>query len=116
MLSLVQLFLTAQTVAYQVALSMNSPGKNTGVGNHSLLQGIFPTQKSEPRFPALQADSLPSEPLKGLQIWLWTEPGGNTVLEIMGNKLGKHHTEPAFSLRILPKVHSCLFKRVRASR
>ena len=33
-----------------------------------------------------------------------------------GNKLGKHHTEPAFSLRALPKVHSCLFKRVRASR
>ena len=24
--------------------SWNSPGKNTGVGNHSLLQGIFPTQ------------------------------------------------------------------------
>ena len=23
----------------------NSPGKNTGVGNHSLLQGIFPIQK-----------------------------------------------------------------------
>ena len=25
-----------------------SPGKNTGVGCHSLLQGIFPTQKSNP--------------------------------------------------------------------
>ena len=24
----------------------NSPGKNTGVGSHSLLQGIFPTQGS----------------------------------------------------------------------
>ena len=24
----------------------NSPGKNTGVGHHSLLQGIFPTQGS----------------------------------------------------------------------
>ena len=24
----------------------NSPGKNTGVGCHSLLQGIFPTQGS----------------------------------------------------------------------
>ena len=23
----------------------NSPGLNTGVGSHSLLQGIFPTQK-----------------------------------------------------------------------
>ena len=26
----------------------NSPGKNTGVGCHSLLQGIFPTQESNP--------------------------------------------------------------------
>ena len=26
----------------------NSPGKNTGVGSHSLLQGIFPTQRSNP--------------------------------------------------------------------
>ena len=26
----------------------NSPGKNTGVGSHSLLQGIFPTQESNP--------------------------------------------------------------------
>ena len=30
-----------------------------GVGSHSLLQGIIPTQ-IEPRSPALQADSLPS--------------------------------------------------------
>ena len=40
----------------------NSPGKNTGVGCHSLLQGIFLTQEGiEPGSPALQADSLPSE-------------------------------------------------------
>ena len=26
----------------------NSPGQNTGVGSHSLLQGIFPTQASNP--------------------------------------------------------------------
>ena len=29
----------------------NSPGQNTGVGIHSLLQGIFPTQGSNPGFP-----------------------------------------------------------------
>ena len=44
----------------------NSPGQNTGVGS-KILQGIFPTQESkpgmtEPRFPALQADSFPAEP------------------------------------------------------
>ena len=36
----------------------NSPGKNTGVGCHALLQGIFPTQGSNP----LQVDSLLSGP------------------------------------------------------
>ena len=65
-----------------------SPGKNSGVGNHALLQGIFLPQGSnlgplpcrqifyclshspgdlpdpgiEPGSPALQADALPSEP------------------------------------------------------
>ena len=37
------------------------PGKSIGVGCHCLLQGIFPTQGSKPRSPALQADALPSE-------------------------------------------------------
>ena len=40
----------------------NSPGKNNGVGCHSLFQRIFPTQGSNPGPPALQADSLLSEP------------------------------------------------------
>ena len=35
------------------------PGKNTGVGCHSLLQGIFATQGSELSLPHLQANSLP---------------------------------------------------------
>ena len=29
----------------------NSPGQNTGVGSHSLCQGIFPTQGSNPGLP-----------------------------------------------------------------
>ena len=40
----------------------NSPGQNTGVGSLSLLQGIFPTQGSNPGLPTLQADSLQAEP------------------------------------------------------
>ena len=39
----------------------DSPGRNAGVGHHALLQGIFPTQDPT-RSPALQADSLVSEP------------------------------------------------------
>ena len=38
----------------------DSPGKNTGVGCHALLQGINPG--IETRSPALQADTLPSTP------------------------------------------------------
>ena len=43
----------------------DSPGKNTGVGCHALLQGIFPTQGSNPCLLGLlhrQAESLPLAP------------------------------------------------------
>ena len=39
----------------------NPPGKNTGVGCHSLLQGILPTQGWNPTLP-LCRQTLPSEP------------------------------------------------------
>ena len=47
-LSRVQLFVTPWTVTYQAPLSMGFTGKSTGVGCHFLLQGIFPTQGSNP--------------------------------------------------------------------
>ena len=43
----------------------DSPGKNTGVGCHFLLQGILPTQglnPYSPPAPPLQADALPTKP------------------------------------------------------
>ena len=40
----------------------DSPGKNTGVGCHAHLQGIFLTQGSNLGLLHWQADSLPSEP------------------------------------------------------
>ena len=43
----------------------NSPGQNTGVGSHSLLQEIFtdlPNSGIKPKSPTLQEDSLPAEP------------------------------------------------------
>ena len=49
MLSHVRLFPTPWVVACQAPLSMgDSPGRNTGVGCHVLLQGIFLTQESNP--------------------------------------------------------------------
>ena len=54
--SCVQLFATPRTVTCQAPLPMGFPGKNTGVGCHFLLQGIFPTQQ-------------PNQCLLGLQHW-----------------------------------------------
>ena len=51
--------------AHQAPLSWRFPGKNTGVGCHSLLQGIFLTQGSNLHLFCLlhwQVGSLPSEP------------------------------------------------------
>ena len=48
LLSCFQLFVTPRTVAHQGPLSMELPSKNTGVGSHSLLQGIVLTQGLNP--------------------------------------------------------------------
>ena len=37
------------------------PGKNTGVGSPSLPPGDLPNPETEPRSPALQVESSPSE-------------------------------------------------------
>ena len=50
-------------MACQAPLSMDSPGKNTGVGCHALLQGIFQTQGSNLRLLHWQAGSLQLAPL-----------------------------------------------------
>ena len=69
---------------------MDFPGKNTGMGCHFLLQGIFPNPGIEPRFLALQALSCisggffflptkpPRKPILGIEVlqlmvieWMW---------------------------------------------
>ena len=52
---------TPWTIPHQAPCPWNSPGKNTGMGSHSFLQGIFPTQGSN-LVSYIVADSLPSEP------------------------------------------------------
>ena len=44
------------------SVHVDSPGKNTGVGHHALLQGNLSNRGFKPRSPELQADSLLSEP------------------------------------------------------
>ena len=61
----VQLFVILWTGAHQGPLSVDSPGKNTGVGCRGLFQGIFLTQGSNPHLLCLlhwQAGSLPLVP------------------------------------------------------
>ena len=50
-------FVIPWTVTIQ-APPWNFPGKNTGVGCHSFLQGMFPTQGPNPHLLRLQVDSL----------------------------------------------------------
>ena len=53
------------------AHGMNSPDPNTGVGSLSPLQGILPTQGSNPGLLHGRQNSLPAEP-QGKPTWLET--------------------------------------------
>ena len=65
MLSHVRLFITLWIIACQAPMSKGFLGKNTGVGCHALLQGIFPIQGLNLALLHLlhwQASSLPLAP------------------------------------------------------
>ena len=50
---------------WSFARQWDSLGRNTGLGCHALLQGIFPTRESNPHLLSLlhwQADSIPLAP------------------------------------------------------
>ena len=51
---------TPWPVTCRLLCPWDSPGKNTGVGCHSLLQGYVPHPGIKPGSPASQVDSLPS--------------------------------------------------------
>ena len=60
--SCVWLFVTLWTVAHQAPLSMGFSRQEYWSGLPCLPPGSLPSPGIKPRFPALQADSLPSEP------------------------------------------------------
>ena len=65
----------------------SSPRQNTGVGSLSLLQGIFPTQESN---PALQEDSLPTElSVKPWNLAIQNVDPWPAVLPALGNLVDK---------------------------
>jgi len=64
-LSCARLFATLWSIVPRLLCPWHSPGKNTGVGCHALLQGICPTQGWNLRLSCLlhwQAGSLPLAP------------------------------------------------------
>ena len=78
----------------------NSSGQNTGVGSLSLLQGNLPHPGIEPRYPTLQADSLPPEPPgkpnAGKQ---GSIPGLGTKIPHAVGHLSPHALEPCSATR-----------------
>ena len=69
--SFVRLFVALHTVVHQALLPWDSPGKNSGVDCQALLQGIFPTQGSNPRLLRplhWQVASLPLVPPRKLTL------------------------------------------------
>ena len=75
LLSCAWLFATPWTVSHQALCPWNSPGKNTGMGCHFLLQGFLNpgVEPASPVFPALADRFFTTEPLQLLKvpiIWL----------------------------------------------
>ena len=77
MLSCVQLSVTPWTVATRLLCPWDSPGRNTGVDCHFLLQRIFPTQGSNPDLlhhreilyrPSPQGSTISSVPFSRLVV------------------------------------------------
>ena len=85
-LSHVRLFVTRWTVVRQAPLSTDSPGKNTGMGGHALLQGIFLAQGLNPLLLRL---------LHCRQTFFTAEPLGKPQKSIAGNQFRcLNHTLP----------------------
>ena len=64
----------------------NSPGKNTGVGCYFFLQGIFPTQESNPCLLNWQAGSLPLSPQRSLLLKVGHSKSGSQWMIVQISK------------------------------
>ena len=66
-----QLFVTPWTITLQVPLSMGFPGQEYWSGLPSPSPGDLPDRGFEPRFPALQTDSLPTDLQEKPYVCVW---------------------------------------------
>ena len=85
----VPLFCTSWTIALRLLCPWDSPGKNTGVGCHFLLQKIFLTQGSNLRLLHWQVGSLPADEPPGKPPGCWLGVGSQ------GADLGPEHKQEA---------------------
>ena len=102
----VQLFvtLTPWTIAHRSP--WNSPGKNTEVGCHFLLWGIFPTQGPNPGLLHCKR-TLPSEPsgksrLSVASIWACLISAATTLMATKEHYAPLHHPPPRSTAPPLP--------------
>ena len=80
---------------------LDFPGKNTGVGCHFLLQGIFMTQGSNPYLLHCQACSFTTEPLGKTQEDTQVLPTSTWEVTLTGNRV----LADVIKLRILKGDH-----------
>ena len=76
------------------------PGKNTGVGCHSLLQGIFAAQRLNSSW--FLTSGLVS--LSGFSFWFLPLPGGSVPLSFPCGSAGKESASNAEDLGLIPRL------------
>ena len=81
----------------------DSPGKNTGVGCHALLQGNLSNPRIERRIPALQVDSLPSEPPGKPK-----NTGVGSLSHLRGNFLTQDSNQGLLETSLVTQMVKCL--------
>ena len=93
----------------------NFPGKNTGVGCHAILQGIYLTQGSNPCLLHWQADSLPlshqGSPYGGIEMDIIPLQGEHSKLLFPVSSLGTQ----AWWYKMDKTVYYCLVNLYRMS-
>ena len=125
-LSHVWVFATLWTVAQQAALSMGFSRQEHWVGSRALLQGIFPTQGSNPGLLHWQEVSLPLHHLGSPRIFLpYTKSSSVWITNFLPStiwicshsfyfwptKMGRP-TKTAYNMTWLQKKLQCLLKDV----
>ena len=90
----------------------DSPGKNTGVGCHALLQGIFPTQESNQGLLhfrqilyQLSYQGSPEFTICGLKrtgIWILILGNGFSFLNLSGSSINSYVIEAEIAVPITP--------------